>query len=221
MPDVRADFSRRACVDTATEPWLASPAAGVERRLLDRIGDECARATSLVRYAPGSAFAAHSHGQGEEFLVLDGVFEDEHGHYPAGTYVRNPPGSAHAPRAPKGCTIFVKLRQFPADDRRRCVIDTTRGHWSAGPVAGVRRLALHDSGHESVAMLRWAVDAALPPLDYPGGMECLVLEGVLSDGQGDYSAGTWLRLPPGGAHRPGGRAGCLLWIKTGHLAGLP
>ena len=117
---VNADFTQRVVIATDTMPWIPSPQAGVERRLLDRIGGEVARATSLVRYAPASAFPAHGHALGEEFLVLDGVFSDEHGDYPAGTYVRNPPGSHHTPRTAPGCIIFVKLRQMqPAGDRAR------------------------------------------------------------------------------------------------------
>ena len=95
--ELHADFSRRVAVHAARLPWVASPMAGVERRMLDRIGDEVARATSIVRYAPGSHFSSHTHGGGEEFLVLEGVFEDEYGEFPAGSYVRNPPTSRHTP----------------------------------------------------------------------------------------------------------------------------
>ena len=115
--ELNADFSKRVVVHAAQEPWVASPMPGVDRRMLDRIGDEVARATSIVRYAPGSAFSAHTHTGGEEFLVLEGVFQDEHGDYPAGTYVRNPPTSSHTPGAADGCTIFVKLWQFDLADR--------------------------------------------------------------------------------------------------------
>ena len=109
---INANFEERVVVHAAARPWLASPVSGVERRPLDRVGGETARATSIVRYQPGSTFPAHRHTGGEEYLVLDGVFEDENGRDGPGTYVRNPPGSCHAPRAPTGCTIFVKLWQF-------------------------------------------------------------------------------------------------------------
>jgi hypothetical protein len=122
--ELNADFSRRAAVHAARLPWVASPIAGVERRMLDRIGDEVARATSIVRYAPDSHFSPHTHGGGEEFLVLDGVFQDEHGDYPAGSYVRNPPTSAHTPGSAPGCTLFVKLWQFDPDDRTDVRNDT-------------------------------------------------------------------------------------------------
>jgi hypothetical protein len=95
--ELNADFSRRVAVHAARLPWVASPMAGVERRMLDRIGNEIARATSIVRYAPGSHFSPHTHGGGEEFFVLQGIFRDEQGEYPAGTYVRNPPTSRHTP----------------------------------------------------------------------------------------------------------------------------
>lgn len=91
------DFTTRVVQHAADATWTTSPLPGVTRRVLDRVGDEVARATSIVRYAAGSRFDAHGHPGGEEILVLDGVFSDEHGDYPAGTYPRNPPGSRHAP----------------------------------------------------------------------------------------------------------------------------
>src|SRR6201993_3091070 len=118
--NLNSDFAARAAVHAGRLDWTPSPIPGVDRRMLDRIGDEVARATSIVRYAPHSRFPSHTHGGGEEFLVLDGVFQDEHGDYPAGTYVRNPPTSSHTPGSQPGCTIFVKLWQFDPSDRTRC-----------------------------------------------------------------------------------------------------
>ena len=214
---VRADFARREVVDCDRLPWQASPLPGVERRLLDRIGDEVARATSIVRYAAGAVFAPHEHPLGEEFLVLEGCFEDEHGRYPAGHYVRNPPGSRHAPGSREGCTIFVKLRQFAPTDRQRRVVDTRRGDWHPGPADGISVLALHDFGAERVVLQRWRPDARLGSHRHAGGAEVLVLDGAWEDEFGRYPAGTWLRLPAAGAHAPHTADGCLLWLKTGHL----
>src|ERR1700744_3075351 len=122
--ELNADFSRRAVVHAARLAWVPSPIAGVDRRMLDRIGDEIARATSIVRYAPDSHFSAHTHGGGEEFIVLDGVFEDEHGQYPTGSYIRNPPTSRHTPGSAPGCTLFVKLCQFDLADRTEIRINS-------------------------------------------------------------------------------------------------
>ena len=88
---IAADFSKRVVVHSEKLAWVASPMAGVDRRALDRVGDEVARATTIVRYAPGSEFSPHTHTGGEEFVVLEGVFQDEHGDFPAGSYIRNPP----------------------------------------------------------------------------------------------------------------------------------
>ena len=105
---LNADLTLRASVHAAQQPWLASPLPGVERRMLHRLGQVVAQATSIVRYAPGSSFSAHTHTGGEEYLVLDGVFEDEHGRYPAGSWIRSPHLSLHQPFSKEGCTIFVK-----------------------------------------------------------------------------------------------------------------
>lgn len=185
--------------------------------MLDRIGDEVARATSLVRYAPHSHFSPHVHGGGEEFLVLEGEFADESGRYPAGFYVRNPIASKHAPFTDSGCTIFVKLWQFEAGDRAHVVIDTRAAKWDAGDV-GVSTLPLHAFGHERVVLERWAEGTHLSPHAHARGEEMLVLEGAFEDEEGVYPAGTWLRSPPGSRHAPFTHTGCVVYVKTGHLA---
>jgi anti-sigma factor ChrR (cupin superfamily) len=214
---IHADLDRRAVVATTSLPWADSPRAGVHRRMLEREGAEVARATSLVRYAPGSRFAAHTHGGGEEFLVLDGVFSDEYGHYPAGTYVRNPVGSRHAPFSHEGCTILVKLRQMEEADQARVVVDTTAEPWQPGLVDGLEVLPLHSFGAEQVALVRWSPGTAFPSHGHPGGEEIFVLEGVFEDDQGTYPSGTWLRNPAGSRHTPFSREGCTIYVKTGHL----
>ena len=115
---LNSDFSQRAIVTPDDYQWIPSPQPGVERVMLDRIGREQARATSLVRYAPGSKFPAHSHPGGEEILVLDGIFTENGVDYPAGWYLRSPDGSSHQPSSRGGTTIFVKLRQMSADERQ-------------------------------------------------------------------------------------------------------
>jgi len=215
---INADFSERVVIATDEMPWIASPQAGVERRMLDRIGGEVARATSLVRYAAASSFPAHEHALGEEFLVLDGIFSDEHGDYPAGTYVRNPPLSRHTPRTAPGCTIFMKLRQMSATERERIVIDTSKAAWEPTARTGLRRLPLHaDSGGEDVALERLEPGAVLAETDCPAGEEILVLTGELRDGDGSYGPGTWIRNPAGYRRALGSNGGATYWVKRGHL----
>lgn len=216
--ELNADFSQRVVVHAARLPWVASPMPGVERRMLDRIGDEVARATSIVRYAPGSHFSAHTHGGGEEFFVLDGVFQDEHGDYPVGWYVRNPPTSRHVPGSEPGCVIFVKLWQFAADDRRQIRIDTTQKSFLPAPDRpGVEVMSLFRDSREEVSIERWAPDAEIV-LAATAGIEILGLEGEFTDNVERFVPESWLRLPPGSTLRiKAGSAGCKVWIKSGHL----
>ncbi|WP_038144023.1 cupin domain-containing protein [Thioclava atlantica] len=213
--ELNTDFSQRVLVHTDELDWQASPSAGVERRMLDRIGGEVARATSIVRFAPGHSFSAHTHGGGEEFLVLEGVFQDEHGDYPAGSYVRNPPTTRHTPGSDGGCTIFVKLWQFEPDDRNQFSKAVTDG---LGPDAqGVERAELHRDARETVSYFEIAPEAELSH-DAPGGIELLVLAGSLSEGEDVLREGSWLRLPEGIAlEARAGAEGAKLWMKTGHL----
>ncbi len=214
---LNADFSRKVVIRPQDREWVASPAAGVERMMLDRIGGEVARATSLVRFAPHSFFDAHRHDGGEEFLVLEGVFSDESGDYPAGSYVRNPIGTAHKPHTGPGCTIFVKLHQFAEDDRAQFSIDTRRAEFRPGMVEGLSVLPLHEARNESVALVRWAPGTRFEPHRHWGGEEIFVLEGTFADEHGSYPEGTWLRSPHLSQHAPYSEEGCLIWVKTGHL----
>jgi anti-sigma factor ChrR (cupin superfamily) len=216
---VNANFTQRVVIATDRLPWLPSPQQGVERRLLDRIGGEIARATSLVRYAPASTFPAHEHARGEELFVLSGVFSDERGDYGEGTYVRNPPRSRHAPRTAQGCTVLVKSRQMKPTEAKRIVLDTAKAVWKLADPAGLIRLPLHlapDTG-ESVTLEQILPGAQLPEADLPGGEEIFILSGELSDRHGSYGAGTWIRNPAGSRSEIGSRSGATYWAKRGHL----
>jgi quercetin dioxygenase-like cupin family protein len=216
--EINADFSTRVAIRTGTLAWTPSPMAGVERRMLDRIGGEVARATSIVRYASGSHFSPHVHDGGEEFIVLEGVFQDEHGDYPAGTYIRNPPTTRHTPGSAPGCVIFVKLWQFDPEDRHQMSVDMNRLALMPDPERhGVSSTTLFEDACETVRVEQWDADARIS-FDVPGGAELLLLDGCLSEGGDTLSRHDWLRVPVGGkidAHV--GREGARLWIKTGHL----
>ena len=215
---LNADFSKRAVVHAAALAWTASPVPGVERRMLDRIGDEVARATSIVRYAPRSCFPPHVHGGGEEFLVLEGVFQDEQGDFPAGSYVRNPPQSHHTPGSAPGCTLFVKLWQFDPADRTHVVVDTNNAALHAVKGRdGVRALPLFRDAREEVRLEQWAPGTAIEA-DPEGGLEVFVVAGGFRESGETYGTQSWLRLPIG-AHFSARAAGdgCRVWIKEGHL----
>lgn len=213
--ELNADFTARVVVHAQDLDWVASPMPGVDRRMLDRIGDEVARATTIVRYAPGSAFSEHTHTGGEEFIVLEGVFQDEHGDYPAGTYVRNPPGSSHIPGSDDGCTIFVKLWQFEASDRVQ--FHKNMAEDLSEPTNGVATAQLHRDTRETVRFHSLDPNAQLEIND-AGGIELLVLEGELSEHQDQLVTGSWMRLPDGQKMiAQAGTQGAKLWVKTGHL----
>lgn len=216
--DLNSDFSKRAVVHTDGMPWQPSPMPGVDRRMLDRIGEEVARATTIVRYAADSHFSAHTHTGGEEFIVLDGVFQDEHGDFPVGTYVRNPPTTSHTPGSDEGCTIFVKLWQFDMADRTAVSIDmnTVEMNFAAGRT-GVLAATLFQDEREEVRVETWEPEAHVE-LDLPGGAEVLVLDGsVIEDGE-SLQKHDWLRLPIGARlSAKAGSEGARVWVKLGHL----
>jgi hypothetical protein len=216
--ELNADFSKRVAVHAAQLRWTPSPMPGVERRMLDRIGDEVARATSIVRYAPNSHFSPHVHDEGEEFLVLQGVFQDEHGDFPAGSYIRNPPQSRHTPGSEAGCVLFVKLRQFDPADRTHVRSDTNRMSMLAvNGRCGVEAVRLFHDEREDVRLERWGRNADVT-LDPEGGIEILVLEGSFTEAGEIFAEQSWLRLPvERRLSARAGREGCRVWVKEGHL----
>ena len=216
--DLNADFTKRIVMHGDDLPWMESPMKGVSRRMLDRIGDEVARATTIVRYDPGSHFSSHVHTGGEEFIVLDGVFQDEHGDFPAGSYIRNPPQSKHTPGSEPGCVIMVKLWQFDLDDRTHVRIDMGKiGRIADGTRPGVEVTPLFKDEREDVRLEHWAPGAEIA-FDPEGGAEFFVLDGSFKDGNDTLNKNSWLRVPIGEKARAvAGPDGAKVWIKTGHL----
>ncbi|MFC3116168.1 cupin domain-containing protein [Cellvibrio fontiphilus] len=215
---INADFTQRVSITPDQYHWVASPQPGVERVMLDRIGAEKARATSIVRYAPDSFFPAHSHDAGEEILVLEGTFSEDAQSFRAGWYLRNPPGSSHQPSSLQGALIFVKLGQMPASETQPLRINTnTPELWQAQ--ADRQLCPLFASTYEQVCLQRLTTGCLL----FNGAIqsaELLVLTGDLVETDKVYPAGSWLRLRLPTGHYPhlaAGQNGATIYLKTGHL----
>lgn len=219
---LNSDFGQRVVIRPEQYQFTDSPLAGVSRMMFERAGDEVARATSIVRYAAGSGYSAHTHSGGEEILVLEGTFSDEHGDYPAGTYLRNPPGTSHQPFSVAGCTLLVKLWQFAEHDSVQLAFNTKQAEWRPGLVAGLSVLPLHEHDGVSSALVRWAPNTQFSRHVHSGGEEILVLEGMFCDEHGEYPKGSWLRNPRYSHHTPFTlKQGALIYVKVGHMgAGL-
>lgn len=213
---LRMDFNQKEVVHTATEEWLPSPAAGVWRKPLEREAAEHGRATSIVKYEPGSRFKTHQHPYGEEIFVLSGVFSDETGDYPAGTYLRNPPGSSHAPFSEQGCELFVQLHQFDPMDQQTVRIDTNNTPWLPGQ-GGLQVMPLHSFATEHIALVKWPAGEVFKPHRHYGGEEIFVLSGEFIDEHGRYPQGSWLRSPHLSQHTPYVEQETIIYVKTGHL----
>jgi anti-sigma factor ChrR (cupin superfamily) len=211
------DLTVRTVAHAARQEWVPSPSRGVERRMLFRIGEEKARATSIVRYAPRSRFPHHRHPGGEEFLVLEGTFQDETGEFPAGSYVRNPPGTGHAPGSDEGCTIFVKLWQFRDDDHEQIVRLPGEGKRDRPSQGAFSSVTLFESAYERVGIAQWQAGAAIE-LSNPRGLEVLVLSGSFSDEQEEFERLSWLRLPAGNNfYARVNQDGARIWFKSAQL----
>lgn len=210
------DFEQRVVIDTASAPWLPSPKAGVWRKPLAREEAEQGHATSIVKYDPGASFSEHNHPLGEEIFVLEGVFSDHTGDYPAGTYIRNPKGFVHAPFSKEGCVLFVKLHQFQSSDTAQVRINTKQAEWLPGQ-GGLEVMPLHQHEGENVALVKWPKGEVFKPHRHFGGEEILVLDGEFCDEYGRYPVGSWIRSPHMSQHHPFVDEPTVIWVKTGHL----
>jgi len=210
------DFSKIACSLVHEQRWVKSPADGVLRMPLEFEAVESGHTTSFVKFAPGSYFPEHNHPQGEELYVLEGVFSDEDGDYPAGTYIRNPPGSRHKPYTKDGCKLFVKLDQFKNDDSKHVVIKPDDQEWQKG-IGNLRVLSLHVHNTESTALVHWPKNEVFQPHTHFGGEEIVVISGKFIDEYGEYEAGSWVRSPHMSQHFPRVEEETLILVKVGHL----
>lgn len=204
--------------------WAPSPSPTVWRKRLEHRGPaESGRVTSVVRYDPGSRFPLHEHPEGEEILVLEGVFSDEHGDYPAGSYLLNPEGFSHAPFSEPGCVLFVKLRQYAGERPSVRVATRDPDNWSDHPeLDGVRICPLYAGGAgaanpEQIRLVSIEPAAEVSPQEFPAGEEIFVIRGSFRDEHGAYRAGSWVRYAPGAGHTPRAVEPCLLYVKKNHL----
>ena len=217
---IHGDISARVVVDTKPMPWNSSPSGTVWRKRLHLVGPtESGQVTSVVRYQEHSQFPSHGHPDGEEILVLAGMFSDEHGDWPAGSYLLNPQGFRHAPFSRDGCLLFVKLRQYPGTNRRHVAVDTHTTSWESVGAGREHKLLYAQPGYEDTTRLeRWSAVSALGELAYPRGAELFLLDGSFEDEHGRYDALTWLRLPVHFTHRPTTPERCELYVKEGGFA---
>lgn len=210
------DFSKAVQIHVDNMAWVTSPADGVSRIHLEREAEESGHTTSFVRFEPGSSFPEHTHHQGEELYVLSGVFSDESGDYPEGTYIRNPPGSKHKPFTREGCELFVKLEQFKTSDNKRVVVRPEDQQWRPG-IGNLRVLSLHDHEGQSTALVFWPEGEVFQPHTHWGGEEIVVLSGRFIDEHGEYPALSWIRSPHMSQHYPYVKEETLIMVKVGHL----
>lgn len=218
---LNGDLSVRVSVDTEKMDWSPSPSGTVWRKRVHLVGPpESGQVTSVVRYDAGASFPEHDHPGGEEILVLDGVFSDEHGDWPAGTYLLNPEGFSHTPFSKDGCTLFVKLRQFPGAHREHIALQTRDQEWtgSVRKIASWKKLYAQEPFTDFMRLEAWDAPAELGQINFPQGAELFVLKGEFSDDLGRYGTFCWLRIPVGGSITPTSNEYCELYIKEGGFA---
>ena len=215
MKDINLDFSKKVVIDTQQQPWGKSPMVGVRRKPLARSEDQV-HVTSIVEYAANSYFSEHTHPQGEEIFVLEGIFSDQEGDYPAGCYLRNPPNSQHKPFSELGCLIFVKLNQFIPTDLESIRINTMTTEWLPG-IGNLQVMPLHSVETQHTALVKWPAGEHFQPHRHFAGEEILVISGTFKDEFGAYPKHTWIRSPHMSQHDPFVEEETVILVKTGHL----
>ena len=219
---INGDMNKFVFEDTNKMKWQQSPSGAVWRKRLHLVGPaEAGQVTSLVMYEANSDFHAHSHPGGEEILVLGGTFSDERGDFTAGTYLLNPDGYEHTPFSKDGGIIFVKLRQYPGNDRSQIVVDTQNKEWiESVPGISIKMLYSEHGFPEEMSLQKWEQGASPGEITYLNGAEIFILKGDLADQNGSYPEMSWLRYPSQTTHTPVSPSGCELYIKRGGVSTL-
>lgn len=213
-----ADIGRRVTTHINHAKWVATRSKGVELLRFEHINEVKDVATSLMRFAPGSYCPTHVHGGGEEYLVLEGTFQDEAGDYPTGSYVRQPPGSRHTPRTDEGCLLFMKTWQFAPRDRRHVNIDAfAQAIYTTRMRPGVEMQSLFSDSREDVRIEHWAPNQLIELVPC-NGLELIVLTGDYTEIGVAHKRYSWSRLPPGCPLKArAGEFGTRVLVKEGHL----
>lgn len=209
------DMQQPCMVQSQHQPWVQSPSKQVLRKRFHLVGEaESGQVTSLVRYQPGANFSQHEHPEGEEILVLEGIFSDSQGNWPAGSWLLNPQGFSHAPYSINGCLLLVKLRQYPHAaqvavnwheiDPSESMPFSSRLLGQYGDVQ-TRVLALPQGGQLNQT--------------YSAGVEGFFIDGQIDLAGKALEALDWFRFPPGATLNLQSR-GCTLYLKENAVAGL-
>lgn len=101
---------RHVVIDTHS----ASFEAGIGKLQVLALHAHLAEQVALVRWPAGERFSRHRHHGGEEIYVISGELRDEHGCYPAGTWISSPHMSEHSPYVEEDTLIWVKVGHLPA-----------------------------------------------------------------------------------------------------------
>ena len=213
---INGNLTEPVAVNTRDMDWSPSPSGSVWRKRVHLVGaPEAGQVTSVVRYDQDSSFPRHDHPGGEEILVLEGVFSDQQGDWPAGSYLLNPEGYQHAPFSNSGCVIFVKLRQYPGKGRAHIAMSTFDGRWDRADSEGCRSQLLYSqAGYaDTMRVVQWPRGYGDRQITWPHGAEFFLLKGSFRDEHGTHTRGCWLRLPPGAVHTPTIDSGCEFYIK--------
>lgn len=218
--DLNADVSERVVLLPDAAVWQPTPWDGISRLMLERIGRGRAQATSLVRFAPGASAPCRPLPMTKEVLVLEGTLVDEMGEHPAGTWLRTSGAELHAPQAPDGCLLFIKLSAADHHQGPALRVATHAVEWRPTEIPGVWSALLHQQDGMRTRLIRTLPDTWFGSHVHPGGEEILVIDGVLHDELGRYPRHTWLRNPRWTRHAPfTGSEGVLSLVKDGHLTG--
>ena len=95
---------KHVVIDTQATPWLPGQGGLKVMPLHEQAGEHVA----LVHWPDSERFQRHTHVGGEEIFVISGEFIDEHGRYPAGTWIRSPHMSVHNPWVEQETVLWVK-----------------------------------------------------------------------------------------------------------------
>jgi len=212
MVNFNLDISKKVVIDTTNKTNKSLSKNGITKVILEGELENSEQTSSIIEYSPNTQLQIWSHPFGEEIFVLEGIFSNKNGDYPAGTYIRNSSMISDKSFSKKGCKIFIKSNQTNSIDNTQIVIDTNISKWLKG-YGNLEVIPLY----ENTALVKWPKSEKFVQHSHYGGEEIFVLKGEFIDEHGRYPKGTWLRSPHLSTHFPFVEEETIIFVKTGHL----
>lgn len=201
------DYSKRVVLNEKELEYISNSNNTILKKLLSQKENQ---ETAILEMPKNSQLNSNEKFNNVEILVLDGIYINEFGAHPKGTYLKLSNENELHVKTTSGCKIFRKINYF--ENSEKLIINTTSTPWQQGH--GNLKVMPLDS---QSALVLWPKNEKFIPHSHWGGEEIFVVYGKFMDEYGVYPQNSWIRSPHRSFHTPFVEEETLIYVKTGHI----